>query len=85
MTAKITKIDPLKMSRNGKVGYIRVYFELQDGGWAITDLVPTFRNFKRWQGLLSRGPGATIDGVRLIGPAKVDADSEVTLWQDVLI
>jgi len=78
MKAYITKIDPPKKSTKGHE-FIRVYFQMEDGTWAATDLVPTFRNYKRWQPITKAGPGSIIDNVVLLLPGKVNADSHVAL------
>lgn len=85
MTGKIVKIDPIKMSRNNDVAFRRVYFELQDGSWAATDLVSTFRNYARWKPIVEAGVGTIIDGLRLKGKDKIDADSEVRVIQEKLV
>ena len=72
MKGTITKIDPLKNSRN-KEGYIRVHFKMEDGSWAITDLVPSYRNYGRWKNLLRKG--TDLSGLMMKSKMKVDADS----------
>ena len=84
MNATIKKIDKTKYSRNGEVKFQRVYFELEDGSFAITDLVSTYRNYKRWEKILKSGIGTKIAGVGLKEPGKVNADSEVYLIQPTL-
>jgi hypothetical protein len=73
MTAKITKIHPLKIGRTGVASYIRVEFLTESGGWAKTDLVPTFRNYPRWKPLLDIGN--TLSGLRMKAKFEIDADS----------
>ena len=76
MKAEITKIHPTKTSRNGH-SFIRVEFKLDTGKWAKTDLVPTFRNFKRWKPFLDKGIGTFLTGVKLKDNGTVDADSVI--------
>ena len=63
MKGEITKISENKSSYNNDVMFKRVQFRLEDGSWAKTDLVTTFRNFERWRGILERGVGAQLDGL----------------------
>lgn len=83
MRGKITKIDVLKHSISGSVSYTRVYFELymlEGKKFAKTDLVPTFRNYKRWKDYLKIG--TVLEGLRIKTDGKVftvDADSYPTL------
>lgn len=77
MKATIKKHDPAKFSRNGDVRYIRIYFELDEGSWAATDLVPTYRNFSKWRPILASGIGTVIGGVGLKAEGKINADSDV--------
>lgn len=74
MNATISKIHPLKHSRNGN-SFIRVEFRMEDGSWAVTDLCPGFRNYSRWHGLLQIGRQLT--DLSMKGKSKVDADSFV--------
>ena len=87
MRAKITKIDRPKYSRNGDTVFYRVYFELESGAWAHTDLVSTYRNFERWRSILKSGVGTKIDGVNLKRGYnnKVDADSFIRMIQETLL
>ena len=80
MFGKITKIDPLKKSRNAKQNFVRVYFELKEkldpktkGDWSKTDLVPAFRNFPKWQPYLREG--AVFKNLTIKQDKTVDADS----------
>lgn len=77
MIGQITKIDQMKASRNSKEAFVRVYFKLQIESknfiWAKTDLVPTFRNYKKWKPLLK--VGNILDGLILRGKETIDADS----------
>ena len=74
MNATISKIHPLKRSRNGN-SFIRVEFQMEDGAWATTDLCPSYRNYNRWHSLLQVGRQLT--GLSMRGKSKVDADSFV--------
>lgn len=89
MKAKIKKIYAPRFSRNGDVEFRRLNLELEDGTFAMTDLVSSFRNFARWRPIILAGVGATIDGVGLMpagpkGAKKVNADSPVRLYQEKL-
>jgi len=88
MKAKIIKILEQKYSRTENV-YFRIYLRLETGEFAITDVVPTYRNFKFWQPVMKAGVGTTIGGVFLkegYGKTlKVNADSEVFIIQEPLI
>jgi len=53
MRGKITRIDTVKRSHTGD--YQRVYFQLENGNFAKTDLVSSFRNYSRWKPLLKVG------------------------------
>lgn len=81
MKAKIKKVNKPRFSRNGDVQFQRLNLELEDGTFAMTDLVSSFRNFARWKPIIAAGEGTTIEGVRLLNPKKVDADSQVKIWQ----
>lgn len=81
MKAKITKIDPLKSSRAEKA-YMRIYFTLEDGSWAKTDVVPSYRNYKNWKfpiELFNKGEEVFIDGIHMRAKQEVDADSPIQL------
>jgi len=68
----IIKILPKHFSRNGGQ-YTRVFFRLEDGFTATTDLVDSYRNVARWKNLLR--VGIDLDGLILKGKNKVNADS----------
>ncbi len=81
MKAKIVKIDPLKTSRAEK-SYRRIYFTLEDGSWAKSDIVPAYRNFRIWKPIIQlfeAGAVVFLDGVELRQPNEVDADSLVKI------
>ena len=81
MKAKIIKIDPLKQSRTEKA-FRRIYFMLDDGTWAKTDIVPAYRNFKIWKPIIEmfeKGAEVFLDGIELRNPQEVDGDSVVRL------
>ena len=81
MIGIITRIDESKVSRNRDVAFTRLSFSMfqKDGKrtYAKTDLVQTFRNFKRWKPLLT--VGNVLDGLKMKGENTVDADSFPTL------
>ncbi len=87
MTAKLKKMDQPKYSRNGKVCFQRLYFELEDGSWAATDLVPSYRNYKWWEPVIKSGIGTEIGGVFLKESYrdKINADSQVYILQAPLL
>ena len=72
MEGQITKIEKLAKSHNKGQSFIRVHFRLANGQWAKTDLVPGFRNFKRWKPLLKERN--TLYALRLKDKETVDAD-----------
>lgn len=76
MKGTITKIHPLKESRN-RNSYIRIEFELEDGKWAKTDVCPDFRNFARWKPILAAGIGVEVSGLTIRNKSEVNADSKV--------
>ncbi len=74
MTGEITKIDLPKQSRNPNEVFIRIHFKMfHTGDWARSDLVPTFRNFKRWRPLLKKGNILT--DLLMLDENSIDADS----------
>lgn len=79
MKAELIKIHQQKNSYNNDVKFIRLNFKLEDGTFAMTDVVPTFRNFSMWKPIIAKGVGAKINGITLINPKKVNADSSVYL------
>lgn len=81
MIAKVIKVDPLKESRAEKA-FKRVYFILETGKWAMTDIVPEYRNFKRWKAIIDlaeRSYEVFVERIILMKPGKVDADSPVEI------
>lgn len=76
MQAEIIKIDPPQKSRNGGT-FIRIYFKLKNKEWAKMDLVPGFRNFKRWKSFLK--VGNIVGNLEMKDEKTVDADSLVRL------
>jgi hypothetical protein len=79
MKATLTKIDPLKASISNNGTFRRIYFELEDGSWAHTDVVPEFRNYKRWKPIIEKGVGTELTGIRVKFGSKVDADSPIKI------
>lgn len=72
MRATISKIHPIKKSKNGNA-FIRIEFKLENGRWAKTDICPDFRNYQRWDNVLRVGNDLT--GIKLKRDNEVDADS----------
>jgi len=77
MIGEITKILPIRNSRNYGDLYIRVTFKLEGRGWAKTDLVPGFRNYKRWRKLLK--VGNILGNLKMKDEKTIDADSQPIL------
>ncbi len=75
MIGEIIKILSIKESRNPGDYYLRVEFKLDDGRWAKTDLVPRFRNYRRWKELLRIGN--IIANMKMLDKQTIDADSRV--------
>ena len=74
MTGEITRIDSPKQSKNEGEVFIRIHFKMfHTGGWAKTDIVRTFRNYKRWRPLLKKGN--IITGLQMLDENSIDADS----------
>lgn len=85
MTGKIIRIDDYKRSfSNPKDIFRRVYFKVAKPDetivWAKTDLVPSFRNYKVWRGLLKIGN--YIGGLVFRNETTIDADSKVYLVKE---
>jgi hypothetical protein len=59
--------------------YRRVHFTAEDGTHCLTDLVPTFRNYQRWEPLLEVGNKLT--NLVLMDTGKIDGDSHPELVQ----
>lgn len=79
MKAKLTKISHRKMSYNGDVDYYRLNFQLEDGSFAQTDVVPSYRNYAWWEPIVMAGVGTVIDHVMLrpsLKAKKIDADCQ---------
>lgn len=89
MKAKLKKMDHPRFSRNGDSFFQRIYFMLDDGRFAITDLVSSYRNFKWWEPVIKAGIGTTIGGVFLKddhkGFARINADSQIFIIQQPLV
>ncbi len=70
-------IDVMKSSRNKGEFYKRIYFKLKvkEGEFifAKTDVVPSFRNYKNWKGIME--VDNVLDGLILKADKTVDADS----------
>lgn len=79
MKAELIKIYPLKTSRDGQHAYQRIGLKLDNGDYAMTDLVSGFRNYARWKLIIEKGIGTMIDGVMLKSEGKVNADSVVSI------
>ncbi len=87
MTGVIEKIDPLKQSFSGAVSFIRVYFKIKDEEkagefiWAKTDVVPSFRNYARWEKVLK--VGNVLSHLTFKEDKTVDADSRFVLLGNI--
>jgi len=84
MKAKILKIEDPKISQNGDVKFYRVKMRLEDGTFAMTDIVPKFKNYAWWKNIIKHGKGYWIEGVKLRSVGKVDADSMVKICRPPL-
>lgn len=79
---RISQIDEMRSSRNGGI-FKRVYFQIKDMEkstpenkvyfWAKTDLVPSYRNYSRWEKNLYKGN--VLKNLQLKTSDTVDADS----------
>ncbi len=83
MIAKLLKISPPHLSRNGLTEYIRVYFETEKGEFAMTDICPTFRNYRNWREILQSGAGTLIEGFEMFGN-RINADSRPRIVEKTL-
>ncbi len=84
MKGKITKIDVTKKSHTGD--YKRIYFELENGKFAKTDLVSSFRNYARWKPFLKVGVTLGNLIIKEVGKVTtVNADSFPMLISDIEI
>lgn len=79
MIGTVKKIDPPKISKRGMIEYKRIHIELEDGNWAMTDIISTFRNYQYWEPVIEFGVGAILDGLILLGKSKINADSPVKI------
>lgn len=75
----LTKINKPRFSRNGDQFFQRIHLQLETGAHAMTDLVSSFRNFANWKPVIDAGPGTWMDGVELLDPKKVNADSAIRI------
>ena len=71
--AEIIRIDERKNSRNPEQTFIRVHFKTEGGTYYKTDLVPGFRNWRRWKSLLR--VGNILCNLDLKNAETLDADS----------
>lgn len=91
--AEIIRIDSIKKSRNPRQDFIRVHFRVFTGltkrtkrqkyTYAKMDLVPRFRNFRRWQGLLRKGN--VLDNLEMLNHQTINADSFPILREDLAL
>jgi len=81
MRGTISKIHPLKYSRNGGA-FVRIEFKLNDGQWAKTDIVTGFRNYERWKNILT--VGIDLEGLDLKSKNEVNADSYPEIFREVI-
>ncbi len=83
MIAKLLKISPPRLSRNGLNEYIRVYFETEKGEFAMTDICPAYRNYRNWQEILRAGAGTLIENFEMFGN-HINADSRPRIVEKTL-
>lgn len=81
MKAELIKIYAPKHSRDGVYTYQRLGIKLEDGKFAMTDLVKEYRNYARWRPVIESGVGTMIDGVMLLADKKINADSVIYIIQ----
>jgi hypothetical protein len=74
MKGTVLKILPMKMSRTESV-YSRITFTMDNGDWAKTDIVHTYRNYARWKPVIDAGPGTVVDNLKMRSKSEVDGDS----------
>ena len=80
MIAEVIKIIPFKRSRNEGQIYLRVEFrEEKTGKYLKTDLVPGFRNYKRWRKVAR--VGNHLANLFLKDEGTIDADSRPILLE----
>lgn len=90
MKGQLVKLDQLKLSRNNDATFQRLKFQLEDGSFAMTDVVPTYRNYVWWRPVVAAGVGVVIDNISLItqasekAPKKINADSQVRIIDPAL-
>ena len=76
MTGIVTKIDPPKENSWHSGVFIRIYFKMDDGTWAQTDVVPTFRNYRYWKPIIESGVDTRVGNLAYKSKAKINADCE---------
>tara|TARA_S200002703_G_scaffold34987_1_gene30216 strand:- start:1688 stop:1969 length:282 start_codon:yes stop_codon:yes gene_type:complete len=75
--ATITRVGPIQEGRNFHVAYRRIKLKDRDGKFYMTDLSPKWRNWLNWEHLLKEGN--VLGNLKVMGPGKIDGDSEPTL------
>ncbi len=90
MKAVLIKIEEKKLSRNGDFYFQRLKFKLEDGRFAMTDLVSNFRNFGWWKPVIERGEGTWITNlflkpVKEKQALKINADSQVMICAEPVL
>ena len=76
MTGIITKIDPPKENSWHSGVFIRIYFKMEDGSWAQTDVVPDFRNYVYWKPIIESGLDTQVSDLVYKSKSKIDADCQ---------
>ena len=82
MTGIVTKIDPPKENSWHSGVFIRVYFKIDDGTWAQTDVVPGFRNYAYWKSIIEAGPDTRVTHLTYKSRAKIDADCKPQITKE---
>ena len=75
--ATITRVGPLVEGQNFHVSYRRIKLKDREGRFYMTDLSPKWRNWHNWESLLE--VGNVLGNLKVMGPGKIDGDSEPTL------
>jgi hypothetical protein len=73
MRGKITKIHEPQTSRLEHT-FIRIEFLMEDGSWAKTDVVPSYRNYRFWKMFIETGSHSFVENLEYRAKGEIDAD-----------
>lgn len=63
---------------------LKCHFDLEDSSYAWTYIVPSFKNWNRWEPVIQSGSGTVVEGLELKkGTNIIDADSFVKVINKV--